>query len=45
VFSAGTHQLTWDGLDDSGGAAPSGAYFIAGQVGSQRLSLKLMIVR
>jgi hypothetical protein len=45
AFSAGTHELTWDGLDDSGGAAPSGAYFISGQVGSQRLSLKLMIVR
>ena len=45
VYAAGMHEMVWDGRDDDGRAVQTGAYFIAGQVGERRMSLKLMIVR
>jgi hypothetical protein len=45
VFAMGTHDLTWDGHDDDGRALRSGAYFVAGRIGAERLSQRLMIVR
>ena len=45
VFSAGTHDFAWDGRDDDGRAVHSGAYFVAGRVGDQRLSQRLFILR
>ena len=45
IYSAGTHDFAWDGRDDDGRAVHSGAYFVAGQVGDQRLSQRLFILR
>ena len=45
VYSAGSHEFAWDGRDDDGRAVRSGAYFVAGRVGDQRLSQRLFILR
>jgi hypothetical protein len=45
VFSAGVHDFTWDGRDDDGRAVRTGAYFVAGRVGDERLSQRLFILR
>ena len=45
VFSAGTHEFTWDGRDDDGRAVRAGAYFVAGTIGGQRTSQRLFILR
>src|SRR5262249_32773873 len=45
VFSAGTHEFTWDGRDDDGRAMRAGAYFVAGTIGGQRTSQRLFILR
>jgi flagellar hook assembly protein FlgD len=45
VYSAGVHQFTWDGRDDDGRAVRTGAYFVAGRVGDERLSQRLFILR
>jgi len=41
VWSAGPHEVTWSGADRTGGAAPSGVYFVrlaaAGRVETRRL--------
>jgi hypothetical protein len=34
MFAAGAHHLSWDGRDDSGGAAPAGIYFLRVQSGA-----------
>lgn len=43
ALAAGTHEIPWNGLDDSGRAVPSGVYFArvtaAGQARGQRLVL------
>ena len=44
VYSAGTHEWMWDGRDDDGRTMRSGAYFVAGHVGNQRLSQRLFIL-
>ncbi len=44
-FAMGTHELSWDGHDDDGRAVRSGAYFVVGRIGQERLSQRLMIVR
>ena len=44
-FSAGTHDFSWDGRDDDGRAVRTGAYFVAGRVGDERLSQRLFILR
>ena len=45
VYSAGTHEFTWDGRDDDGRAVRSGAYFVAGRVGEKSLNQRLFILR
>jgi hypothetical protein len=45
MYSAGVHDFTWDGRDDDGRAVRTGAYFVAGRVGSERLSQRLFILR
>jgi hypothetical protein len=45
VYSAGVHEFTWDGRDDDGRAVRTGAYFVAGRVGNERLSQRLFILR
>ena len=43
---AGRHQVVWDGLDDQGGATPSGVYLVRLQaVDGARSSLKVTLVR
>jgi hypothetical protein len=45
VYSAGVHEFTWDGRDDDGRAVRTGAYFVAGRVGDERMSQRLFILR
>lgn len=45
VYAAGTHDFAWDGRDDDGRAVRSGAYFVAGRVGEERMSQRLFILR
>lgn len=45
VFSAGTHQLTWDGRDDGGRQLRPGAYFISGRVLDLRVGQRLILLR
>lgn len=45
VYSAGTHEFSWDGRDDDGRTQRAGAYFVAGRVGDQRLSQRLFLLR
>ena len=44
-YSAGTHEFTWDGRDDSGRSMQPGAYFIAGRVADQRVAQRLILLR
>lgn len=44
-FTAGTHQLQWDGRDDAGQLAPAGVYFYRLQAGSFRDSKKMLLVK
>jgi flagellar hook assembly protein FlgD len=39
------HEFTWDGRDDDGRAVRTGAYFVAGRVGDERMSQRLFILR
>ena len=41
----GTHQVTWNGLDDSGHSVPPGIYFLLIQAGYQMDSRKVVLVR
>jgi len=45
MYSAGVHEFTWDGRDDDGRAVRTGAYFVAGRVGTERTSQRLFILR
>lgn len=44
MFSAGTHEFTWDGRDDDGRAVRAGAYFVAGTIDGQRTSRRLFLL-
>jgi len=41
----GTHEGTWDGLDESGAEVASGVYFIRADFGGPALERKLVIIR
>jgi hypothetical protein len=43
-FSAGTHEFAWDGRDDDGRAVRAGAYFMAGTIGGERTSQRLVLL-
>jgi hypothetical protein len=43
--TAGTHRVVWDGRDDRGAPAASGAYFYRLQTGDRTLSRKMLLVR
>lgn len=43
--SAGRHQLSWDGKDESGKKVSTGTYFYQLQVGSSFLTRKVLVVR
>ncbi len=43
--SAGRHELTWDGRSDAGQAMPTGAYFVHGRVGAQRVQGRIVMIR
>lgn len=45
VFTAGEHQVVWDGQDDDGRALPSGGYFIHLVSGGASQTRKAMLVR
>ena len=42
---AGTHQVSWDGMDDDGRPAASGVYFCRLKTGDRQLSRRLVLVR
>lgn len=44
-LSAGSYQVTWDGLDSVGKSAPSGIYFYELQTQGQRQSQKMLLVK
>ncbi len=45
MYPAGPHEFTWDGRDDDGRTQRAGAYFVAGRVGTERLSQRLFLLR
>ncbi len=45
MYAAGPHEFAWDGRDDDGRTVRSGAYFVAGRVGTERLSQRLFLLR
>jgi hypothetical protein len=42
---AGDHQVLWDGRNEAGGVVASGIYFSVLQVGTQRLTQKIIVTR
>ena len=42
---AGSHTVTWDGRDDRGGAASSGVYFYVLDVGNERRTRKMVLLK
>jgi len=42
---SGNHSITWDGLDETGNAVPSGVYFSRLSAGKTRLSRKMILLR
>lgn len=44
-LSAGSYQVTWDGLDNTGKGAPSGIYFYELLTQGQRQSQKMLLVK
>ena len=44
-ITAGKHKVIWDGKNDRGNKATTGMYFVLMQVGSERLSIKLMLIK
>lgn len=45
LLTAGTHRLTWDGLDAAGNAAASGMYFVRVEAENFRATGKITLVR
>ena len=44
-FSAGTHQVQWDGLDELGQEAPAGVYYYQIQAGSFQATNKMLLIK
>jgi len=44
-FTAGTHQVQWDGLDEFGREAPAGVYFYQIQAGSFQATNKMLLIK
>ncbi len=44
VFAAGLHEVTWDGRDERGGAAPAGVYFMRLSAEGEHLTNKVALV-
>ena len=44
-FTAGTHQVQWDGLQDFGQEAPAGVYYYQIQAGSFQATNKMILLR
>jgi hypothetical protein len=44
MFSVGTHEFAWDGRDDDGRTVHAGAYFMAGTIGGERTSQRLILL-
>jgi hypothetical protein len=44
-LEAGHHAAHWDGTDDQGRSQPSGVYFYRVDVGSERVSRRMLLVR
>jgi len=44
-FASGTHQVQWDGLDNSGREAPAGIYFYQIQAGSFQATNKMILLK
>jgi hypothetical protein len=44
-FTAGTHQVYWDGLDEFGKEAPAGVYFYQIQAGSFQATNKMLLIK
>ncbi len=42
---AGSHTVRWDGRDDRGGAASSGVYFCVLDVGGERRTRKMVLLK
>jgi len=42
---AGSHTVTWDGRDDRGGATSSGVYFYVLDVGNERRTRKMVLLK
>ena len=45
VLPAGFHAMRWDGLDDAGSPAPSGAYVCSMKVGVNYHAMKMVLLR
>ncbi|MCW8994886.1 MAG: T9SS type A sorting domain-containing protein [Psychromonas sp.] len=44
-FTAGTYQVKWNGLDDSGREAPAGVYFYKIQAGNFQATNKMLLLK
>jgi len=44
-LNAGSHSVTWDGLDNSGSIAESGIYFYKLQAGDESLTNKMILMK
>ena len=45
VYPAGHGKITWNGRNNQGGEVPSGMYFTSLEIGGQRFTRKMMLVR
>jgi hypothetical protein len=45
AWSAGRHELIWDGTDSGGGRAAAGVYFIRATVGGERIQSQMTLLR
>ena len=44
-FTAGTHQVKWDGLDEFGREAPAGVYYYQINAGSFQAANKMLLIK
>jgi flagellar hook assembly protein FlgD len=44
-YTAGMHEVVWDGRNDRGGDAGSGAYFVSLSAAGQRQNRKVILLR